>query len=115
MSKNILRRQNPLELVLEDISIFDAENPIIGSPLRELDVGEKYLSSDLIKQAPTPPETDFAIRNQLNRLRDREEPITTSISSSSSSWYVSWIFFTTSTLLSTTTREIFRFISTSAI
>ena len=30
ISKNILRRQNPLELVFEDISTFDAENPIWG-------------------------------------------------------------------------------------
>ena len=29
ISKNILRRQNPLELVFEDISTFDAENPIL--------------------------------------------------------------------------------------
>ena len=38
ISKNILRRQNPLELIFEDISTFDAENPITGSLLRELDV-----------------------------------------------------------------------------
>ena len=30
INKNILRRQNPLELVFEDISTFDAENPILG-------------------------------------------------------------------------------------
>ena len=41
ISRNILRRQNPLELVFEDISTFDAENPIVGSLLRELDVGKK--------------------------------------------------------------------------
>ena len=35
IGKNILRRQNPLELVFEDISTFDAENPIIGSLLLE--------------------------------------------------------------------------------
>ena len=29
VSKNILRRQNPLEFVFKDISTFDAENPII--------------------------------------------------------------------------------------
>ena len=38
ISKNILRRQNPLELVSEDISTFDAENPIVGSLLRETDI-----------------------------------------------------------------------------
>ena len=41
ISKNILRRQNPLELVFEDISTFDAKNPIVGSLLKELDVGKK--------------------------------------------------------------------------
>ena len=40
ISKNILRRQNPLELVFEDISTFHAKNPIVGSLLRELDIGE---------------------------------------------------------------------------
>ena len=38
ISKNTLRRQNPLELVFEDISTFDAENPIVGSLLREIDI-----------------------------------------------------------------------------
>ena len=37
ISKNILRRQNPLELIFEDISTFDAENPITRSLLRELE------------------------------------------------------------------------------
>ena len=36
--KNILRRQNPLEFVFEDISTFDAENPIAGSLLREIEI-----------------------------------------------------------------------------
>ena len=31
--KNILRRQNPLELVFEDISMIDVENPIVESLL----------------------------------------------------------------------------------
>ena len=38
ISKNILRRLNPLELVSEDASTFDAENPIAGSLLRETDL-----------------------------------------------------------------------------
>ena len=33
ISKNILRRQNPLELVFEDISTFDAENSIVGTEI----------------------------------------------------------------------------------
>ena len=33
--------KNPLELVFEDISTFDAENPIVGSLLREIDLNKK--------------------------------------------------------------------------
>ena len=43
ISKNILRRQNTPESVFEDISTFDAENPIVGSLLRELDVEKLML------------------------------------------------------------------------
>ena len=41
ISKNILRRQNLLELVFEDISTFDTENPIFGSLFREIDILKK--------------------------------------------------------------------------
>ena len=34
ISKNLLRRQNPVKLAFEDISTFDAENPIDGSLLK---------------------------------------------------------------------------------
>ena len=37
ISRNILRQQNPLELIFQDISTFDAKNSIVGSLLRELD------------------------------------------------------------------------------
>ena len=74
IDKNILRRQNPLELVIKDISTFDAENPIIGSLLRELNVKKKVLASDLTKGAPTPPGRHCEIQNRLNRLKDCQEP-----------------------------------------
>ena len=38
ISENILRKQNLLELASEDISMFDTENPIVGSLLREIDL-----------------------------------------------------------------------------
>ena len=63
-----------MEPVFEDISSFDAENPIVGSLLRELDVGKKVLASDHIKQTPGALGQDFAIRNWLNKLRDRQKP-----------------------------------------
>ena len=46
--KNILRRQNPLELVFEDISTFDAENPIVGNLLREINSKNKQSGSDSV-------------------------------------------------------------------
>ena len=50
ISKNILRRQNPLELVFEDISTFDAENPIVGSLLREIDLKKNSLTAILLNR-----------------------------------------------------------------
>ena len=50
ISKNFIRRQNSLELVFEDISTFDAENPIAGSLLKELNGGKKDIASELIKK-----------------------------------------------------------------
>ena len=74
ISKNIHRRPNPLELVFEDISTFDAKNPIVGSPLKELDVGKIDPASELIKKAPTPPDLDYRFRNRLEKLKDRKDP-----------------------------------------
>ena len=39
--------------------------------LRELDVGEKDVASELITKAPGPPGSDFVIQNRLNKLKDR--------------------------------------------
>ena len=61
ISKNILRRQNPLELVFEDISTLDAENPIVGSLLREIDLNKKQTDSDFIKSLPRHSGKEFEI------------------------------------------------------
>ena len=61
ISKNILRRQNLLELVFEDISTFDAENLIVRSFLRELDLKKKQSDSDFIKSLPSQPGKEFEI------------------------------------------------------
>ena len=68
-SKNILRRQNPLELVFEDISTFDAENPIVGSLLREIDLKKKQSDSDFIKSLPSHPGKEFEIKKRFDRLK----------------------------------------------
>ena len=69
ISNNILRRQNPLELVFEDISTFDEENPIVGSLLREIDIKKKQSDSDFIKSLPSQPGKEFEIQKRLDRLR----------------------------------------------
>ena len=69
-SKNIIRRQNLLELLFEDVSTFDAESPIVGSLLREIDLNKKQTDSDFIKSLPSQPEKEFEIKKCLDRLRD---------------------------------------------
>ena len=66
ISKNVLRRQNPLELAFEDISTFDGENPIVGSLLRELDIKKKQSDSDFIKSLPSHPGKEFEIKKRLD-------------------------------------------------
>ena len=68
ISKNIFWRQNPLELVFQDISTFDAQNPVIGSLLRELDIGRIDIASDPAGKAPRPSLIDD-IQKKLDALR----------------------------------------------
>ena len=70
ISKNILRRQKPLELVFEDLSTFDAENLIVASLLREIDIKKKQSDSDFIKSLPSHPGKEFEIRKRLDKLKD---------------------------------------------
>ena len=69
IGKNILRRQNPLERALEDISIFDAEKPVVGSLLREIDIKKKQFDSDFIRSLPSHPGKEFEIQKRLDNLR----------------------------------------------
>ena len=48
--QNILRRENPLELVFDDISTFDAQNLIVTRTWYR----KKDIASELIKK-PVPP------------------------------------------------------------
>ena len=41
IAKNVIRNKNLLELVFKGVSKFDAQNPVIGSFIREIDIGEK--------------------------------------------------------------------------
>ena len=71
IKKNILKRQNPIELVFEDILKFHAENPTVGSLLREIDINKKQSDSDFIKSLLSHPGKEFEIQKGLNRLRGK--------------------------------------------
>ena len=70
IAKNIFRSQNPLELVFKDISICAAQNPIIASLIKELDLGKKDITSTLIKKVPN--SVDVEIQSRLNALKDNK-------------------------------------------
>ena len=72
IKNNSLRRQNPLDLLFEDISTFDVENPIVQSLPRELEGSKKIMAGDLVNKVPGPPGIDFAIRSRLNKLKERK-------------------------------------------
>ena len=55
--------------MLEDILTFDAENPIVGSLIRELDLKKKQSDSDFIKSLPSQPGKEFEIKKRLDILR----------------------------------------------
>ena len=55
--------------MFEDISTFDAENLIVRSFLRELDLKKKQSDSDFIKSLPSQPGKEFEIKKRLDRLR----------------------------------------------
>ena len=39
--KNIIRNKNPIELLFKDVKHFDTQSPVIGSLIKEIDVGKK--------------------------------------------------------------------------
>ena len=55
------RRHNPLELVFEDISTFDAENSIVESLFREIDIKKNTLIAILLNRCQA---------KRLDRLRE---------------------------------------------
>lgn len=68
--KNIIRRQNPLELLY--FSTFDVQNPIIRFLVRKILVGKKDLASKLISKAPNPLdiELQYSLQAPKNDVDD---------------------------------------------
>ena len=71
IEKSVCRRENPLALLFKDGTHFDAQNPIIGSLLREIDLGKNKTKSSLISTAPDINDTVL-----LHRFKNfKETPI----------------------------------------
>ena len=41
ISKNIIKNQNSIKVLFKDIKHFDDQSPVIGSLIREVEVGKK--------------------------------------------------------------------------
>ena len=52
ISKNIIKNQNPSELLFKDLKHFDTQNPVIGNLIREFDIGKKKALSKFLSQTP---------------------------------------------------------------
>ena len=55
--------------MFQDTLTFDAENPIVGSLLREIDIKKKQSDSDFIKSLPSHPGKEFEIKKRLEKLK----------------------------------------------
>ena len=52
IEKSVWRLENPLDLLFKDVANFDAQNLVIGSLLRKIDLGKNNTKSSLISTAP---------------------------------------------------------------
>ena len=68
ISKNIFITQDLLELVFQDTSIFDAQNPVIRSLLKKLDISKKDATSDLVEKT-TRPWADDTLQKRFDALK----------------------------------------------
>ena len=71
ISKNIIRNKNSIKLLLKDVKHFDAQNLVIGSLIKEVDVGKKKDSSKFLGKAPDI--RDLEIQSRLNKLSEANE------------------------------------------
>ena len=55
--------------MFKDVKHFEAQNPIIGSLIKEVDIGKKKDLSKFLDK--TPDIRDLEIRSRLNKLREK--------------------------------------------
>ena len=71
MLKNLLRRQNPLELVFKDISTFVSQNLINESLVKETEIRENDTANELVKITLNLLDIELHLKlNNLEKLND---------------------------------------------
>ena len=72
IEKSVCRTENPLALLFKDVANFDAQNPIIGFLLREIDLGKNKTNSQLIANqlSKAPDINDTILLNRFKKLKD---------------------------------------------
>ena len=71
ISKNIISNKNLIELLFKDVKHFDAQKSVVGSLIKEVDVGKK--KKDLSKFLGKAPDiTDLEIQSRLNKLSEKK-------------------------------------------
>lgn len=68
ISKNVIKKQNPIKLLVKDLKYFDTQNPVIGNLIREVDIGKKEDLSKFLSQAPNAK--DLELQSRLNNNND---------------------------------------------
>ena len=70
--KSVWRTENPLALLFKDVATFNAQNLIIGSLLREIDLGKKGKNSDLMNKqlSKVPDITDAILIQKFKKFKD---------------------------------------------
>ena len=71
VSKNIIQNQNPIALLLKDVKHFDAQNQVIGSLIREVDIGKKIHLSKFLDKAVDIRGRE--IRSRLDKLCGKDD------------------------------------------
>ena len=72
IEKNVWGTGNLLAFFFKGVSNFDAQNPVIGSLLREINLEKKKITSDLISKAPQI--NDVISRRRFENLRKTGTP-----------------------------------------
>ena len=72
IDKSVWRTEIPLALLFKSIANFDAQNPVIGSFVREIDLGKRSTNSDLIKKllSKAPDINDMILLQRFKKFKE---------------------------------------------